>query len=182
MIPHPVERLKQNDLPACFQELGAELDARAGDPEGENKPSRFIFIHGIQKFPKLRYEDDFSFSSDANNANPGAVLNRLICEGARLGFHSIITCDTYNNTTRFLSRKAISELEMRLLFQMSANDSASLIDNPKACQLGMHRALFYNSQESHLETFRPYALPDRHWVQEAGEHLKRLLRTPPTPR
>jgi len=181
MIPHPVERLKQNDLPACFQELGAELDARAGDPEGENKPSRFIFIHGIQKFPKLRYEDDFSFSSDANNANPGAVLNRLICEGARLGFHSIITCDTYNNTTRFLSRKAISELEMRLLFQMSANDSASLIDNPKACQLGMHRALFYNSQESHLETFRPYALPDRHWVQEAGEHLKRLLRTPPTP-
>ena len=42
---------------------------------------------------------------------------------------------------------------------MSANDSASLIDNPKASMLGLHRALFYNAQEGYLETFRPYALP-----------------------
>ena len=65
-------------------------------------------------------------------------------------------CDTYNNVNRFLSRKAFSEFEMRVLFQMSANDSASLIDNPKASMLGLHRALFYNAQEGYLETFRPY--------------------------
>ena len=92
-------------------------------------------------------------------ANPGALLNDLICEGTRLGFHVIATCDTYNNVNRFLSRKAFSEFEMRVLFQMSANDSASLIDNPKASMLGLHRALFYNEQEGYLETFRPYALP-----------------------
>ena len=91
--------------------------------------------------------------------NPALVLNNLICEGTRLGFHVIATCDTYNNVNRFLSRKAFSEFEMRVLFQMSANDSASLIDNPKASTLGLHRALFYNEQEGYLETFRPYALP-----------------------
>ena len=73
------------------------------------------------------------------------LLNDLICEGTRLGFHVIATCDTYNNVNRFLSRKAFSEFEMRVLFQMSANDSASLIDNPKASMLGLHRALFYNA-------------------------------------
>ena len=76
---------------------------------------------------------------------------------------------------RFLSRKALSEFEMRVLFQMSANDSASLIDSPKAGTLGLHRALFYNEHEGYLETFRPYALPDQEWLEQAGKNLKRLV-------
>ena len=59
---------------------------------------------------------------------------------------------------------------------MSANDSASLIDNPKASNLGLHRALFFNQQEGHLETFRPYALPGRDWIERAESNLKRLLK------
>jgi S-DNA-T family DNA segregation ATPase FtsK/SpoIIIE len=66
---------------------------------------------------------------------------------------------------------------MRVLFQMSANDSASLIDSPKASDLGLHRALFYNEQEGYLETFRPYALPDTEWIEEAA----RLLSPPRDP-
>ena len=46
---------------------------------------------------------------------------------------------------------------------------------PKASLLGLHRALFYNAQEGYLETFRPYALPQREWVEHAAENLKRLL-------
>ena len=106
---------------------------------------------------------------------PALLLNNLICEGTRLGFHVIATCDTYNNVNRFLSRKAFSEFEMRVLFQMSANDSASLIDSPKASLLGLHRALFFNAQEGYLETFRPYALPGRDWIDSAARNLARLL-------
>jgi hypothetical protein len=58
---------------------------------------------------------------------------------------------------------------------MSANDSASLIDSPKAGTLGLHRALFFNSQEGYLETFRPYALPEPEWIEEAGKNLRRLV-------
>src|SRR5213079_2520112 len=100
----------------------------------------------------------------------------------RLGFHVIASCDTYNNVNRFLSRKALSEFEMRVLFQMSANDSASLIDNPKASSLGLHRALFFNEQQGHLETFRPYALPGPDWIAEAHKNLKRLLPHPAAPK
>lgn len=66
---------------------------------------------------------------------------------------------------RFLNRKALSEFEMRVVFQMSANDSASLIDSPKAGNLGLHRALFHNEQAGTLETFRPYATPDPAWFE-----------------
>jgi hypothetical protein len=107
-------------------------------------------------------------------ANPGLLLNKLICEGAGLGFHVLATCDTYNNVMRMVSRKALSEFEMRVLFQMSANDSATLIDSPLANNLGLHRAILFNGHEGWLETFRPYALPEDAWLAEAGQGLARL--------
>jgi DNA segregation ATPase FtsK/SpoIIIE, S-DNA-T family len=79
--------------------------------------------------------------------------------------------DTFNNVGRFLSRKALTEFEVRIAFQMSANDSSSLIDSPKASGLGLHRALLYNEHEGTLETFRPYAAPDSGWLDEAKAKL-----------
>ena len=58
---------------------------------------------------------------------------------------------------------------------MSANDSASLIDSPKAASLGLHRALYSNAHEGRLETFRPYALPGGDWIEAAGQQLRRLI-------
>jgi hypothetical protein len=176
IIPHQVALPKQNDFAEILQGLTDEMKQRAEDPEADSAPPVFLFIHGIQKFNRLRYEEELSFSvSDADAPpNPALLLNNLICEATRLGFHVIASCDSFNNVGRFLSRKAFSEFELRVLFQMSANDSASLIDSPKASTLGLHRALFYNQQEGHLETFRPYALPGREWIDHAAHSLKRL--------
>jgi len=167
-IPHRVTLVRPGELPAVMNELMQEKQRRVQAVDPDAAPPVFMFIHGLQKFGRLRYEEDFGFSPGDTQAelNPGAVLNDLVCEGTRLGFHVIATCDSYNNVGRFLSRKALSEFEMRVLFQMSANDSASLIDSPKAGMLGLHRALFYNAQEGYLETFRPYALPGTDWIEE----------------
>jgi hypothetical protein len=177
-IPHPITQAKPGDLGAIMKELGQEMKQRAEAADAEAAPPVFLFIHGLQKYSKLRFEEDFGFSTGDAEAepNPAVVLNNLVCEGTRLGFHVIATCDTYNNVNRYLSRKAFSEFEMRVLFQMSANDSASLIDNPKASLLGLHRALFYNAQEGYLETFRPYAQPGSEWVESAARNLARLLK------
>jgi len=127
----------------------------------------FVFIHGLQRFKKLRHEDDYDFAyGDAAAApKPGAQFAELIAEGSGHGIHLLASVDTFNSVNRFMSRKALGEFEMRVLFQMSANDSASLIDSPKAGALGLHRALFYNEHEGTLETFRPYAMPDAGWLR-----------------
>jgi hypothetical protein len=176
-IPHNVTLAKPGDLGDLLKGLNDEMKQRGEEDHGTDAPATFLLMHGLQKFNKLRYEEEFGFSTPDENAppNPALLLNNLICEGTRLGFHVIATCDTYNNVNRFLSRKAFSEFEMRVLFQMSANDSASLIDNPKASTLGMHRALYFNEQEGYLETFRPYALPGNDWIEEVAGHLKRLV-------
>ena len=171
-IPHKVEVPRAHEIPDVMNDLAAVMKARTGGelPAGE-MPAIFLFVHGLQKFKKLRQEDEFSFSGGDSAANPGAQFNELICEGSTVGIHIITAVDTFNNVNRSMSRKALSEFEMRVVFQMSANDSASLIESPKASGLGLHRALFYNEQAGTLETFRPYATPDGEWIRQAGEKL-----------
>ncbi len=172
-MPHGLTVAKAGDLPLVMKDLADELARRLEDPAGAEGPPIFLFIHGLQRFTRLRWEEDFGFSTPDPDAppNPAVLLNTILTEGTRLGFHVIASCDTFNNLNRFLSRKALAEFELRVLFQMSANDSASLIDSPKASNLGLHRALFFNAQEGHLETFRPYALPEPDWIDEAGARL-----------
>jgi len=174
-IPHEVVLAKNNTIGEIMSEVHADLRRRGDDEAVAGRaPVTYLLVHGIQRIKKLRYEEDFSFSLDDDDdegGNPGSQFNDILLEGPGVGIHSVVFCDTFNNINRFLSRKAISEFELRVLFQMSANDSASLIDTPKASNLGLHRALFYNEQEGYLETFRPYALPDSAWLNEVSEAL-----------
>lgn len=178
-LPHGVATTRRQDLTEIMNELEQELKTRTSGQAPSDAPEIFVFVHGLQKFKKLRHEDDFDFSIGSDStSSPGAQFNSLVNEGASHGIHLIATLDTYNNVNRFLSRKALSEFEMRVLFQMSANDSASLIDSPKASDLGLHRAIYYNEQEGHMETFRPYARPDAGWVQQAVASLPKPQENP----
>jgi DNA segregation ATPase FtsK/SpoIIIE, S-DNA-T family len=174
LIPHETKIIRAGDVDEIMATLAAEQQSRA-EQAGASGPETFLLVHGLQRNKKLKFDEEMSFSLDASaGANPGLQFNKLICEGASLGFHVIATCDSYNNVMRFLSRKALSEFEMRVVFQMSANDSASLIESPQANDLGLHRAILFNGQEGWTETFRPYALPDAGWLAEAGEKLRKL--------
>jgi hypothetical protein len=161
-VPHPVTLASATNAADVIAELSRELKLRM---EGEGSAEEiYLFIHGLQRFRKLRQEDEFDFSG-GDEVKPGAQFAELIAEGAAHGIHVLAFLDTFNSVGRFLSRKALSEFELRVVFQMSANDSAALIDSPKAGNLGLHRALLYNEHEGTLETFRPYATPDAAWLE-----------------
>jgi hypothetical protein len=150
--------------------LSAELKRRQ---ENETAgPEIFVLIHDLQNFKKLRQEDEYSFSSTPTEASPAATLVELITEGPARGIHVILTCDSYGNVNRFIGRKTLGEIEMRVVFQMSATDSASLIDAPDAATLGLHRAVLFNDREGILETFRPYALPGNDWLEDVTRQLQ----------
>jgi S-DNA-T family DNA segregation ATPase FtsK/SpoIIIE len=164
-LPHEVTIVSPHETVAAMNGIAAELKQRMGIGAYGEGPV-FVVVNGLHKFKKLRHEDDFSFSSGGGDADPGALFDELIREGSAYGIHLLVAVDSYGNVTRYISRKGISEFEMRVVFQMSANDSASLIDSPLASGLGLHRALFFNEREGSLETFRPYALPEKGWADE----------------
>lgn len=181
-IPHGVELPTGARLTATLAELAVELAARRDAERLDTRPAIYVLINGIQRFSKLRYGDglDFSFG-DNKDADPAAQLNQVMIDGGALGCHAIITCDTANNANRFLGRKALAECTMRVLFQMSANDSATLIDSPVAGNLGLHRAVLYNEQAGYTELFRPYGLPGESWIRALATRLARLHGRPAPP-
>lgn len=174
IIPHETKIIRAGEVDEAMTALNAEQQSRT-EQAGAGGPETFLLIHGLQRNKKLKFDEEMSFSLDTSaGANSGLQFNKLITEGASLGFHVIATCDSYNNVMRFLSRKAVSEFEMRVVFQMSANDSASLIESPLANDLGLHRAILFNGQEGWTETFRPYALPEAAWLETAKQALGHL--------
>ncbi len=173
-ISLPIERPKAGGLPQLMSELSEALKKRGGEEQAFEGSTIYLFIQGLENFKKLRQEEEFSFSSggDESGPNPATVLQSLITEGPSHGIHVIVTCDTFNNVSRFLGRKALSEFATRVLFQMSASDSAALIDAPDAGTLGLNRALLYNDREGYMETFRPYARPGNDWLDDVAKQLK----------
>jgi hypothetical protein len=102
-----------------------------------------------------------------------AQFLKIIREGPELGVHTLVWCDTLANLNRSLERRGIREFGTRVAFQMSAEDSAGVVDTPAASRLGMYRALVLDENEGRLEKFRPYGLPQGGWLAEAKAALVR---------
>ena len=73
-----------------------------------------------------------------------------------------------------LDRMAMREFEMRVAFQMSAADSASLLDNPAATKLRQHRGLLASEDLGTLEKFRPYGIPTEEWLHTVRAALTKV--------
>ena len=72
---------------------------------------------------------------------------------------------------RTLDRQGMKEFENRILFQMSANDSSTLIDTPAASKLGENRALYYSEEANRIEKFRPYGVPELTWLEDVKKRF-----------
>jgi S-DNA-T family DNA segregation ATPase FtsK/SpoIIIE len=69
----------------------------------------------------------------------------------------------------------LHQTRMRVLFPMSGADSSTLIDNPAASKLGVHRALFHSEDSSEPEKFRPYGLPTEEWLAWVRERISQKV-------
>lgn len=152
------------DIEGVLGELCGTMKSRSGNGDARTGDPVFLFVPSLQRHKQLRYVEDFSFSLDADEGVTAATLFQdLICEGAGWGIHLVTSLDSLNSVNRCLGRKAAGEFENKVLFQMSATDSASLIDSGAASGLGLGRAVFYNEAEGIAEIFRPYAEAPQEW-------------------
>jgi S-DNA-T family DNA segregation ATPase FtsK/SpoIIIE len=162
---------RRRDLPNLINQIATEVDRRI-ETEGQGLPSIYLGIFGLQRARDLRQEEDLSYYNNVESApNPAKQFSQILREGPDLKVHTIAWCDTLNNLNRTLERRAMREFGMRAIFQMSADDSSSLIDVPLASKLGMHRALLYNEDEGRIEKFRPFDIPKEPWLAAVSARL-----------
>src|SRR6185436_4430932 len=169
-LPHEVNVVEWRVVPEVLAEIHAEMQKRQGQDIAD-LPNIYLVIYGLQRYRLLRkQEESFSFGGgdEEKKTPPDKHFADLLREGPSLGIHVISWIDTPASLERTLDRGSLREFDNRILFQMSANDSSNLIDSPLANKLGFHRALAYSEEQGIMEKFRPYALPDKKWLNEVA--------------
>lgn len=170
-LPLDMQVVRPRDAVSTIQSISTELDRRIADGD-DTAPAIFLVIHNLSRFRDLKKGEDFNFSF-SEDSGPAAdkQLAAILREGPNFGIHSLVWSDSYNNTIRFLDRQSLRDLEMRVLLQMGANDSANLMDSPAAAQLGARRAILYSDELGESEKFRPYGPPDADWLKWVQQRL-----------
>ena len=109
-------------------------------------PPIYLLIYNLGRFRDLRKEDDFSFGrEDDKPATPGARCSaRFSATALPAGFTPLPGATSYATVNRLLDRQSLRDFDLRVLFQMNATDSSSLMDAPDAALLGVHRAILYD--------------------------------------
>jgi hypothetical protein len=179
IVPHPFRNVAWRELAETITELAAEVERRQTADSGE-AANLYLFVYDLQRFRDLRKaDDDFGFSryGEDKPASPSKTFSTILRDGPSVGVHTIIWCDSLNNLNRTFDRQGLREFELRVLFQMSANDSSTLIDNPAAGKIGELRALYFSEEEGKLEKFRPYGLPDDEWLGYIRNQLRSRIST-----
>jgi hypothetical protein len=175
IVPHEVKLIEFRSIPDAMNELDAEMQRRQ-TVDLSHVPSIYLLVYGLQRYRSLRKSEDsfgggFSMSDEPKKTDPGKQFADLLREGPALGMHTIAWCDTPASVERTLDRTMMRELDNRVLFQMSANDSSNLIDSPAANKLGPNRALAYSEEQGVMEKFRPYGLADKVWLEQFKSKL-----------
>jgi flagellar biosynthesis GTPase FlhF/energy-coupling factor transporter ATP-binding protein EcfA2 len=158
----PVRLWPQRELGTLLNQLADEIERRGQ----VNAPPQFLCLHGLHRLRDLRKpDDDFGYVKKGEEKNPYRQFTHILKEGPPAGIFTLLWCDTLISLQRCFDRQTLREFDQRVLMQMSAADSSSLMDSPIAAKLGPQRALFYTEDQGKIEKFRPYALPPLEWIQ-----------------
>jgi DNA segregation ATPase FtsK/SpoIIIE, S-DNA-T family len=172
-LPHDVVLGGVREAPEMLAEIAAELARRQQEGQ-DGLPPIYLLIYNLGRFRDLRKEDDYSFGrEDDKPATPGKSFTTILRDGPACGIHTIAWADSYATVNRLLDRQSLRDFDLRVLFQMNATDSSSLMESPDAARLGVHRAIFYDGGHGQMEKFRPYGLPSTAWLAEVQRQLFR---------
>jgi hypothetical protein len=180
VLPHTVQSASRRELPALIAEVAHEVEQRqSSDDHNRQAEAIYLLISDLGRFRDLRRDEGdmgFSFRSGEKAASPAQLLTDILRDGPAVGVYTLAWCDSFSAVQRSFDRQVLREFALRVLLQMSANDSSHLIDSPIASKLGPHVAIFHNEEEGRLEKFRPYAWPSLDWLATVQQRFN--LRVP----
>ncbi len=174
-LPHMIDFLDRANLGDGLTKIAGLVAARQKGETADREPV-YLMVHGLHRFRDLRKGDD-EFGIGRRGAervvSPAEHFANIIKDGPLQHVHVLVWCDVLTNLNRSVDRQLLREFGMRVLFQMNANDSSTLIDSPLASRLGRNRALFLTEEQAQPEKFRPYGLPSTEWLKFVKQRFAR---------
>jgi ABC-type multidrug transport system fused ATPase/permease subunit len=170
-FPEQIQVLGRRELLRTLTEL-QEMVRRFVEEGSVIREDHYLVLVGVHRIRDLRLSDDLGFRlGEEMSLHPSEQLAAILRDGPEAGIHVLMWCDTVGNLQRYVDRRALREIGLRVAGPMSEEDSMHLIDSPAAARLDKpHRMVFYDDERpGMLEKFRPYVVRDLAWLQNAGK-------------
>jgi hypothetical protein len=168
-FPEQIQVLGRRELLRTLTEL-QEMVRRFVEEGSVIREDHYLVLVGVHRIRDLRLSDDVGFRlGEETSLHPSEQLTAILRDGPEAGIHVLMWCDTVGNLQRYVDRRALREIGLRVAGPMSEEDSMHLIDSPAAARLDKpHRMVFYDDERpGMLEKFRPYVVRDLAWLQNA---------------
>jgi hypothetical protein len=168
-FPEQIQVLGRRELLRTLTEL-QEMVRRFVEEGSVIREDHYLVLVGVHRIRDLRLSDDLGFRlGEETSLHPSEQLTAILRDGPEAGIHVLMWCDTVGNLQRYVDRRALREIGLRVAGPMSEEDSMHLIDSPAAARLDKpHRMVFYDDERpGMLEKFRPYVVRDLTWLQNA---------------
>lgn len=159
----------RRDIPELLEQLSEEVKRRQDLPKPP-QDSIFVIILGIHRARDLRLDDDFD-----RDRSPVDAFSRLLKLGPDVGIHAIVWVDGMTALERAVDPRLLREFGFRCSGPLDARGSDTLFDTDVATRLGARPHRMVISDESRvgvLQTFRPYAIPTREWIEAYRARLR----------
>lgn len=123
---HPFGLMTRQSLLSTFSDLLLVTKKRL-DGDRLEQPSIFVVLIGIHRIRDLRLDEGasrpFLKAGEVRQPTLQEAFATLLKEGPEVGIHFLIWCENYAGLLRVLDRKSLSEIGMRVVGQMSSDDS-----------------------------------------------------------
>ncbi len=179
LMPNRCDLVAWRQISSAIAELHELMQQRTQDSASHPQPSVFLIVFALHRLRDLRKrEDEISFNFDEDKdaslppVRPDKMFVELLHDGPAVGIHTIAWCDRAAALDQMFDRRDLRAFDQRVLFQMSATDSATLIDSADANQLGPFRALLYREDRGTQRVIRPYGPPETAWLEQFSQTLR----------
>ena len=136
ILPHPVH----SGGPARFAGDAGRSGPRSRTTAGRRRSTSagHLSVHlrprPLPRFAPRRKRHGLLLRRRSKPASPAQLLGNILRDGPAVGVYTLAWCDSLTAVQRSFDRQSLREFALRVLLQMSANDSSHLIDSPTGQQ------------------------------------------------
>lgn len=135
----------------------AETVAQRHDRKEYRNVSQVLMLAGLHRARDL---------DPVEMTEASELLERILRDGSDVGVHVICWCDRPVSLQRRLSSSAVRELSLRLVGQMSKEDSFQIIDSDLAAQLDSSQLALDDHDRSTTVRVRRFDMPPLTWFEQ----------------
>lgn len=153
-----IDIVEPRGVDQAIEKIYSELTRRLEDRD-QSFPSLVLIVVNLGRLRELRRNEEFSFGSKASDKiATDEAFSKILREGPNVGVFTLCWVDSWGTLSRFVPRQGLRDLEIRMLTQMSANDSNQLIDSSAANKLESHAMIYFDETDGKIVKFRPYRM------------------------